>query len=262
MNKIKILLALVLILSISSIAYALDLTIDDNTFTYEGPNVSLVLNGNEFKPSKDQMPPVIIENRTLVPVREVFEKLAGIVTWDNDNKKAVISMKASTIELTINSKTALVNGQPTELDVPAKIINNKTMVPVRFISENCGLTVEWNNDTKTVSITDPVAYTTSDNIVINALNNKYAKFFGEKKSKTTTYQLCNMIQTNNIGDPSHKIVIRYYGSNQPEQVVETAADIYTLTSSIIKTTRSNFNISGECDENGYINKINIERVDW
>ena len=236
MNKIRLLIAVVLILTVSSIAYALELTIDDTTFTYEGPNVSLVLNGNDFKPSKDQMPPVIIEDRTLVPVREVFEKLAGIVNWDNDNRKAIISMKGNTIELTINSKTALVNGQATELDVPAKIINNKTMVPVRFISENCGLTVEWNDYTKTVSITDPVAYTPSNNIVVNSLNNKYAKFFGERKSKTTTYQLCNMIQTNNIGDPSHAITIRYYGSNQPETIVESGVDIYTLTSSIIKTS--------------------------
>ena len=122
---------------------------------YEGKElreVTLVLNGIRFVPNDNQMPAVILDDRTLVPVREVFEKLGGVVEWDNYSKKASISFGDKTIELTIDSLTAKVNGKDVSLDVPAKIINSKTMVPVRFVSEQGGLNVEWNDATRTVSI--------------------------------------------------------------------------------------------------------------
>ncbi len=262
----KVLVLIISLLVISSISFALELSIDNDTTTYTGPDVSLYLNGALFTPSQGQMPPVIIDGRTLVPVREVFEQLNGKVDWDNESRKAIISMNGNTIILTINSNVALVNDAPTSLDVPAKIINDKTMVPVRFISENCGLLVDWNDETKSVLInipsTEATEQETSISIVIKQLNSKYEKYFGEKKSKTAAYQLCNLVQTNNLGSSSHQITIRYYGSGITEQTAIANVDIYTLTSNILKTTRSNFNISGGYDEEGYINVVNIEKVDW
>lgn len=152
MKKVISILA-VLGIMVGSSAYALDLTYGGQTRPYTGPDVSLILNDEKFVPSENQMPPIIFENRTLVPVREVFEKLGGTVEWDAEARKVTVRMDKRTIELTIDNNVAIVDGSEVSLDVPAKVMNSKTLVPVRFISENAGLNVEWDNDTHTVTVT-------------------------------------------------------------------------------------------------------------
>lgn len=88
----------------------------------------------------------IIEGRTLLPLRSLFESLGAEVKW-NAKTSSVTAEKGNTkIELTINSKTVKVNGTKKTIDVPAKLINSSTMVPVRFISETLGAKVEWNKE--------------------------------------------------------------------------------------------------------------------
>ena len=71
-----------------------------------------------------------------------------------------------------------------------------------------------------------------------------------------------MVQTNNLGSGNRQITVKYFGDGITEQTATTNVEIYTMTSNIVKTTRSNFNISGGYDEEGYINFISIEKVDW
>lgn len=137
---------------ISSNAYALTLTYGGQTREYTGPTVNLVIENKDFIFPDNGMPPIILNNRTLVPVREVFEELGGKVEWDAVIRKVTINLKGKTIGLIIDDMTATVDGEAIQLDVPAKIINSKTMVPVRFISENGGLNVEWDAATYTVKI--------------------------------------------------------------------------------------------------------------
>ena len=86
----------------------------------------------------------IVDGRTLLPLRSLFESLGAEVNW-NAKSNTVIATKGSTkVELTINSKTVKINGMTKTLDVPAKLINGSTMVPVRFVSEALGAEVEWN----------------------------------------------------------------------------------------------------------------------
>ena len=105
----KLLLILSIFLIISSSAFAFNITIDGETKEYTGPNVKLVLNSEPFTIEENQMPPVIIDGRTLVPVREIFEALGGKVEWDNETKKVTVWMDENTIELEINSQLAGVN---------------------------------------------------------------------------------------------------------------------------------------------------------
>lgn len=145
----------VLIFSIYSSVLAtssMNLEYDGESHLYNGPNVTLVLNGEIFTPSDGQMPPIIIDERTLVPVREVFEKLGGIVEWNDKERSVKITLEEKSIKLWLNNTTALVDGEEKILDVPAKLINEKTMVPIRFISENVGLVVDWDDTTKSVFI--------------------------------------------------------------------------------------------------------------
>ncbi|SHJ92836.1 copper amine oxidase N-terminal domain-containing protein [Paramaledivibacter caminithermalis] len=103
-------------------------------------------------------PPVIRNERTLVPVRKIFEALDVIVRWD-DTTKTVFAFKENTvISIPLNSKTATIQTDENtvnsvELDAPAQIIESRTYVPVRFIGESLGAKVDWNGETKTVVIT-------------------------------------------------------------------------------------------------------------
>lgn len=100
--------------------------------------------------------PKIVDGRTLVPVRGIFEQLNAQVQWDQASQTATMTKGDTTVQVTIGSKTAYVNGTATQLDVPAQLSattgNARTLVPVRFISESLGALVGWNADTQTVVI--------------------------------------------------------------------------------------------------------------
>ncbi len=96
--------------------------------------------------------PIIENGRTLVPLRAVFEVLNCDVKWDTENNSAIISKGNTMIVIPANKKTVYVNSKPMSLDVPAKIINGRIMVPLRFISESINKSVIWDDANKTVLI--------------------------------------------------------------------------------------------------------------
>ncbi len=100
----------------------------------------------------DQMPQ-IIDSRTLVPLRGIFEALGAKVEWVDQTKTIIGSKGDNSVVLQVENTTATMNNKKTTLDVAPMIINSRTMVPVRFISEALGAKVEWVDDTKTVVIT-------------------------------------------------------------------------------------------------------------
>ena len=116
------------------------LTIDSEVADNDGKEVLLV------------SPATIMDGRTLVPVRFVSEALGARVSWDSEERKVSISGDDMEIELRIDSNRAMVNGRVKILDSSPKIINNSTMVPIRFISEAMGSEVEWNGETRQVKI--------------------------------------------------------------------------------------------------------------
>ena len=100
----------------------------------------------------DQKP--IIENgRTLVPLRAIFEKIGATVEWNGDTQTVTAIKDDVSISLTIDNTTAYKNGQTITLDVPAKIINGRTLVPVRFVADCFGVDVQWNGDIQRVILT-------------------------------------------------------------------------------------------------------------
>lgn len=99
------------------------------------------------------VPPQIINERTMVPVRTIFEALGAKVEW-NQETQTVTSQKGNTrVSLTINNPVMYVNDVAKELDTPAMIIDERTLVPARAISEAYGLYVGWIQETQTVVIT-------------------------------------------------------------------------------------------------------------
>ena len=95
-------------------------------------------------------PPVIAEGRIIVPVRAIADALGADVSWDNKTKTAEISAENFSVSFTIGENIMFLNGDKREIDVPAQIIGNRTLVPLRALSEALGLNVLWEEDTKTV----------------------------------------------------------------------------------------------------------------
>lgn len=105
------------------------------------------------KTVNNDVAPKIVNDRTMLPARFVVESLGGTITWDGDNQQVTIVQDDTTIVITIGASTALVNGESVALDSPAFIENDRTYMPIRFISENLGADVDWDEDGQQVIIT-------------------------------------------------------------------------------------------------------------
>ena len=132
-------------LMLATVAFAADITV-----TLDGEVVDVESYGS---------PATIVEGRTLVPLRAIFEALGASVEWDNVTRTVTSEKGADTISLTVGADTFYKNDEPIELDVPAQIINDRTMVPARAIAEAYGVGVEWDAATRTVVLTSPVVPT-------------------------------------------------------------------------------------------------------
>ena len=101
--------------------------------------------------------PKVVNDRTMLPARFVAENLGATVEWDGEKQLVTITGKTEKQEdviilITIGSDYAKVNGEDVKLDSPAFVENDRTYTPIRFISENLGATVEWNETEQTVTI--------------------------------------------------------------------------------------------------------------
>ena len=122
----------------------------DYNFTPVNPSVAVVYNGNELVCDS---PAIISDGRTLVPIRAITEAMGANVEWDQKTNTATISLGDDVVKIKTNSKNMTVNGKNVQLDVSAKIVKNRTLVPVRVISEFFKANVDWNQQTFTVNIT-------------------------------------------------------------------------------------------------------------
>jgi hypothetical protein len=99
--------------------------------------------------------PIVIEGRTVLPIRAIMESLGGNVGWVQDEKKITIDLDGSNISMWLNKKDYYVNGAKQTLDVAPVSINSRTLLPLRPVLENLGYTVYWNNALKAVIIVSP-----------------------------------------------------------------------------------------------------------
>jgi transcriptional regulator CtsR len=105
--------------------------------------------------------PVIRENRTLLPIRYVAEAIGATVNWNNSERKVTVSLDGKVIELWIGKNIARVDGQYVLIDsanlkvTPVIISPGRTMLPLRFITENLGAKVDWDENKKEVTVTYP-----------------------------------------------------------------------------------------------------------
>ena len=113
-------------------------------------DIRVVLDGRELA---FEQPPVIVNDRTMVPMRAIFEALGATVTWDGVTRTVYSRLGKINISLTVGKKELIKNGTVISLDIPAQIINDRTLVPVRAISESFECDVNWDAKSRIVSIT-------------------------------------------------------------------------------------------------------------
>lgn len=113
--------------------------------------ISLTLNGAAV-PLDPLAPPIIESSRTLVPYRALLEAMGAKVLWDQEAMMATAVLGSNQVQVTIDNAVGFVNGAAKNMDVPPRIVNNRTMIPLRFVMENLNCTVGWDEKTRTVSV--------------------------------------------------------------------------------------------------------------
>jgi len=151
---------LLLCLAMAPMAYGESKTI---VLTIGDPYMSVNGAKQEIDPGRGTKP-VTVEGRTLVPIRTVIENMGGTIAWDGEKSQVTISANNKTIRVTIDYNMAEIKDQSSasdwvkkSMDVPPKVINDRTMVPLRFATENLGCSVAWDEATQSVTITMGVA---------------------------------------------------------------------------------------------------------
>jgi len=105
---------------------------------------------NELLRLQDE--PIIEKGRTLVPFRELLEKLGAEIAWDPVARKVTAGKDGTRIELAVDSDTVFINGEANKLEAPARIRNGRTYIPARLVLETFGAKVGWNPESRLVLV--------------------------------------------------------------------------------------------------------------
>ena len=114
--------------------------------------ITVILDGTTLS---FDVPPMLVNDRTLVPMRAIFTALGADVDWDDDTQTAISVKDGVTIRIQIGNTVMDVDGESVPLDAPAMLVSDRTLVPLRAVSEAFGVMVDWQGETETVILTSP-----------------------------------------------------------------------------------------------------------
>lgn len=127
------------------------------SFSAAAADILVLYNGKVLEFNEGMGMPYIENDRVLIPLRAVAQGMGKQVEWKESARQVIVSDGQTKIRLTIGSKTVLVNDTPTVTDVPATIKNDRTYVPLRFVSQCLGAKVDWDGTIRQVTITEAQA---------------------------------------------------------------------------------------------------------
>lgn len=119
-------------------------------------NYGAVVNGAVVRidPDSTAVQPYAHDNRTFVPVRFLSERMGAVVGWDQATKTVTVTRAGRTVQMVLGQNTYWVDGVQKMMDAPAEVVSQRTMVPIRFVSEALGLSVGWDQANKLVLVTE------------------------------------------------------------------------------------------------------------
>lgn len=174
------------------------------THTYANEsNIKVLLDNQEI--SFDVKPQVINE-RTMVPVRAIFESMGATVDWNQDTQTVNAQKGSTKVIMKLNSNIVLVNGKETIMDVTLAAIDGRTLAPARYVAESFGYNVGWNQETSTVIIESSTKK--DKNIEYNLINSRgiVITYKGIENDKVKIY-------VDNTSNYSFKLSIYDYAIN-------------------------------------------------
>ncbi|GBF77317.1 hypothetical protein PA598K_05861 [Paenibacillus sp. 598K] len=127
--------------------------------------VEVVVNG---KTIPMLVPPVVQNGRALVPVREISQALGYTVNWNQETRTVYLTNRSEVSNApNPTDEKIVINGNPIATDVPPQVIKGRTMVPVRIISEATGARVEWNQQSRRVTVSSENSLAFPDRLMLN-----------------------------------------------------------------------------------------------
>lgn len=123
-------------------------------------DIQVVLDGQQLT---FDVPPQIMQGRTMVPIRAIFEALGAEVEWDAQTRTVTATIDDYTVQCTIDQKTMTVCGEQVQMDVAPVIVSGRTLMPARFAAEAFGCEVLWYGSARTAVI-NSVGYTFGDSV--------------------------------------------------------------------------------------------------
>lgn len=239
--------------------------------------ISVELDGN---PIEFDVKPEIIDGRTMVPLRKIFEEIGASVKWDNDTQTVSARKNKKTITLSIDSADLQIDKGDTDeegnpiyetvtLEVPAQIVSGRTLVPARAISESFGLNVDWDEDNQKVIISSNDEEDESWKENIGSINLDTLTCDGEgieitdnqiKITQGGDFTVSGTLSDGNITiSTKEKVKIRLSGakitsSNNPCIFVEDADKAYITLSD----GTENYLIAENSDDGAIYSKENLE----
>lgn len=126
--------------------------------------INLYVNGTQIQ--NLESPPVVLDGHTMVPARGVFESIGAVINWNGVSRSVYIGYNQDLIILEVNNNLANFNGERLKMDMEARLVNERVMIPVRFVSEALGYEVSWDESTRTVHIyTNELNSTLDENLI-------------------------------------------------------------------------------------------------
>ncbi len=139
-------------------------------FVYGGGNgISVKVNGNEINTN---VSPQIIDGRTMIPVRDIFEAVGAQVEWDSETKTISSSKGSKSVSMSIGSNVMYVDGEMVTMDTAPQIIDGRTVAPARYVAEAFGYNVEWDGENKIVIITEADSNEEEENSSVNDVSSQ------------------------------------------------------------------------------------------
>ena len=129
--------------------------------------IKVILDGTELS---FDVEPQLINDRTMVPLRVIFEALGATVEWDDPTQTVRATKGAKVVVMQINNNEMTVDGNKIILDVPPQLVDSRTLVPVRAVAEGFDAQVDWVDESQSVIITSnqSIAGTVQGNVYENS----------------------------------------------------------------------------------------------
>ncbi|NDI36682.1 stalk domain-containing protein [Chengkuizengella sediminis] len=200
---------------IFSVLFILSIIFSFTAFAAEETEIEVWIDGEQLQFEEE---PFIERSTTLVPFRALFSELGLDVKWDQETKTVTGENADLTVELTLNSNLAKVNGEVIEMLVMPQLINNHTFVPLRFVGESTGAKVQWDAATKTISITSPESKVNDEELIL-ALFEQYLTSSNEK-NLTELLEVFNEQYEINSGINLKEVFSYFYEKYDVETTIE------------------------------------------